>query len=437
MSNISKQIVSAILSENFYKAKELISEALNGKLGVLMEEKLISFGPTIHSPSNKLFEDDADAAKWRRKVQDQMDRQSKIPPDVLDSHPAGNMPAGSVHLGNPILRDSTSFDQALVFGGGGVAGLGMKLLKSPNLGLKVVGASLIAAGLTPAGLDIWNTFNTGQESGSTASERTGTFATQSAMGALDSPQTPVPTVRETILAQDRSTTNPNDSERGVLAARIAQTLLTTLSGVGVGSSVGKKVGTILDVQNATKKFELRKADLEKQYVDNKVKFEGNPEKLKANDADHKEKMNDLNTNYNPAAIIPVATKPVDFPSNIPGMVVSAVKQVPLVVGAGSIAFPNFARDIAIATGAGTKTLTSREDLNALRQIRFTDEAAEDLRKLAYKGRRLQLTNGGNPSPGFRWTQAKNGDWILPSGRVATQADADAFRATFNDVTNPK
>ena len=53
MSNISKQIVSAILSENFYKAKELISEALNGKLGVLMEEKLISFGPTIHSPSNK------------------------------------------------------------------------------------------------------------------------------------------------------------------------------------------------------------------------------------------------------------------------------------------------------------------------------------------------------------------------------------------------
>lgn len=55
MSDISKEIVSLIVTKDLYKAKLLISESLNQKIGLLLEEKLISYAPTIHS--SNLFED--------------------------------------------------------------------------------------------------------------------------------------------------------------------------------------------------------------------------------------------------------------------------------------------------------------------------------------------------------------------------------------------
>ena len=47
MSN-STQIVSYIILKEFYKAKQLIHEDMNQKLGIILEEKLVKFGPTIH-----------------------------------------------------------------------------------------------------------------------------------------------------------------------------------------------------------------------------------------------------------------------------------------------------------------------------------------------------------------------------------------------------
>ena len=48
MSEISKNIVSLIVSKEFHKAKILIHEAMNNKLGLLLEEKLLEYGPTLH-----------------------------------------------------------------------------------------------------------------------------------------------------------------------------------------------------------------------------------------------------------------------------------------------------------------------------------------------------------------------------------------------------
>ena len=48
MSEISKNIVSLIVSKEFHKAKTLIHEAMNNKLGILLEEKLLEYGPTLY-----------------------------------------------------------------------------------------------------------------------------------------------------------------------------------------------------------------------------------------------------------------------------------------------------------------------------------------------------------------------------------------------------
>lgn len=47
MSEKSEQIVSAIVSKEFNKAKELITESMNEKLGMLLEEKLQEYAPTL------------------------------------------------------------------------------------------------------------------------------------------------------------------------------------------------------------------------------------------------------------------------------------------------------------------------------------------------------------------------------------------------------
>jgi hypothetical protein len=48
MSEISKNIVSLIVSKEFHKAKTLIHEAMNNKLGILLEEKLLEYAPTLY-----------------------------------------------------------------------------------------------------------------------------------------------------------------------------------------------------------------------------------------------------------------------------------------------------------------------------------------------------------------------------------------------------
>lgn len=48
MSEISNNIVSLIISKEFHKAKMLIHEAMNNKLGILLEEKLLEYAPTLY-----------------------------------------------------------------------------------------------------------------------------------------------------------------------------------------------------------------------------------------------------------------------------------------------------------------------------------------------------------------------------------------------------
>lgn len=53
MSETSQQIVSLIVSKEFNKAKNLITESMNEKLGLLLEEKLMEYAPTLFEASDK------------------------------------------------------------------------------------------------------------------------------------------------------------------------------------------------------------------------------------------------------------------------------------------------------------------------------------------------------------------------------------------------
>lgn len=53
MSEISKNIVSLIISKEFHKAKTLICEAMNNKLGILLEQKLLEYAPTLYEEDDQ------------------------------------------------------------------------------------------------------------------------------------------------------------------------------------------------------------------------------------------------------------------------------------------------------------------------------------------------------------------------------------------------
>jgi hypothetical protein len=74
MSEISKNIVSLIVSKEFHKAKTLIHEAMNNKLGILLEEKLLEYGPTLHEGGEYMTSKDHEdllqlRADYERKIQ--------------------------------------------------------------------------------------------------------------------------------------------------------------------------------------------------------------------------------------------------------------------------------------------------------------------------------------------------------------------------------
>ncbi len=62
MSEISKNIVSLIVSKEFHKAKMFIHEAMNNKLGILLEEKLLEYGPTLYEGEDTAY------TKWLKEV---------------------------------------------------------------------------------------------------------------------------------------------------------------------------------------------------------------------------------------------------------------------------------------------------------------------------------------------------------------------------------
>jgi hypothetical protein len=60
MSETSEQIVSLIVSKEFNKAKNLITESMNEKLGLLLEEKLMEYAPTLFEAKKDVNSIEAD-----------------------------------------------------------------------------------------------------------------------------------------------------------------------------------------------------------------------------------------------------------------------------------------------------------------------------------------------------------------------------------------
>lgn len=60
MSETSEQIVSLIVSKEFNKAKNLITESMNEKLGLLLEEKLMEYAPTLFEAKKTVNSIEAD-----------------------------------------------------------------------------------------------------------------------------------------------------------------------------------------------------------------------------------------------------------------------------------------------------------------------------------------------------------------------------------------
>lgn len=46
-----REIIESIMSKEYNKAKELIHEAMNEKIGILLEEKLEEYAPTLFEGS--------------------------------------------------------------------------------------------------------------------------------------------------------------------------------------------------------------------------------------------------------------------------------------------------------------------------------------------------------------------------------------------------
>ena len=63
MSETSQQIVSLIVYKEFNKAKNLITESMNEKLGLLLEEKLMEYAPTLFEAKKTVNSIEADGGE--------------------------------------------------------------------------------------------------------------------------------------------------------------------------------------------------------------------------------------------------------------------------------------------------------------------------------------------------------------------------------------
>ena len=55
-----REIIESIISKNYNTAKELIHEAMNEKIGILLEEKLQEYAPTLFEGKKKDIDGDGD-----------------------------------------------------------------------------------------------------------------------------------------------------------------------------------------------------------------------------------------------------------------------------------------------------------------------------------------------------------------------------------------
>jgi hypothetical protein len=79
MSN-SKQIIDALIQEDLYTAKKLISEDLVARMGNALENKLVYFGPTLFGEGAKPDFLDLDKDGDKKESMKKAAKQSKKPP---------------------------------------------------------------------------------------------------------------------------------------------------------------------------------------------------------------------------------------------------------------------------------------------------------------------------------------------------------------------
>ena len=84
MSEISNNIVSLIVSKEFHKAKTLIHEAMNNKLGILLEEKLLEYAPTLYEQDEEDDHDDVERFFKKDPVAKDVERFFKKDPVAKD-----------------------------------------------------------------------------------------------------------------------------------------------------------------------------------------------------------------------------------------------------------------------------------------------------------------------------------------------------------------
>ena len=108
MSEISKNIVSLIVSKEFHKAKTLIHEAMNNKLGILLEEKLLEYAPTLYEQDEEDDHDDVERFFARDPVAKEVNNDMSSRDIIKYGKDLALRASGLAYLAEPVTQTITS-----------------------------------------------------------------------------------------------------------------------------------------------------------------------------------------------------------------------------------------------------------------------------------------------------------------------------------------
>ena len=235
MSDISKQIVALLVTKDLYKAKLLISESLNQKIGLLLEEKLISYAPTIHS--SNLFEGDGDA----------------VAGGIYPTRPRADAikaAAAAINYDDetevdekaPYVQPFTYGDMARQAGDGALIKFGTQMIRAPGLVPKVVGGVALLGGAIDAGIQF---VTTGQQLGQNSAALAKNEIQKIIQGSKINPAPGSNLSGTNNQDMQAAAINPNYAERDSTAQlsagmKLAQQFINTVAGghlVGGGSKL--------------------------------------------------------------------------------------------------------------------------------------------------------------------------------------------------------
>ena len=108
MSEISKNIVSLIVSKEFHKAKMLIHEMMNNKLGILLEEKLLEYAPTLYEQDEEDDHDDVERFFARDQVAKEVNNDMSSRDIIKYGKELALGASGLAYLAEPVTQTITS-----------------------------------------------------------------------------------------------------------------------------------------------------------------------------------------------------------------------------------------------------------------------------------------------------------------------------------------